>query len=76
MPESLALQWLGLCSLTAKGPSSIPGQGTKIPQAAGTAEKNNNNKEKEKEIKRNAICLPRGICELLAATVGLLVMLP
>ena len=31
--NSLAVQWLGLCTLTAEGPVSIPGQGTKIPQA-------------------------------------------
>ena len=29
-----AFQWLGLCTSTAAGPGSIPGQGTKIPQAA------------------------------------------
>ena len=29
----LAVQWLGLHTLTAKGPGSIPGRGTKIPQA-------------------------------------------
>ena len=29
--NSLAVQWLGLCTLTAEGPGSIPGQGTKIP---------------------------------------------
>ena len=32
--NSLAVQWLGLCALTAKGPGSIPSRGTKIPQAA------------------------------------------
>ena len=32
--NALAVQWLGLCALTAKGPSSVSGQGTKIPQAA------------------------------------------
>ena len=31
--NSLVVQWLGLCVFTAKGPGSIPGQGTKIPQA-------------------------------------------
>ena len=31
---SLAVQWLGLHGLTAEGPGSIPGWGTKIPQAA------------------------------------------
>ena len=29
----LTVQWLGLHSSTAGGPGSIPGQGTKIPQA-------------------------------------------
>ena len=27
------VQSLGLCALTAEGPGSIPGRGTKIPQA-------------------------------------------
>ena len=31
--KSLAVQWLGLHALTADGLDSIPGQGTKIPQA-------------------------------------------
>ena len=31
--ESLAVHWLGLHGLTAKGLGLIPGQGTKIPQA-------------------------------------------
>ena len=30
--NSLAVQWLGLRAFTAKGPGSIPGRGTKIPQ--------------------------------------------
>ena len=29
----LAVQWLGLCALTAEGPGSTPGGGTKIPEA-------------------------------------------
>ena len=28
--NSLAVQWLGFVSFTVEGPSSIPGQGTKI----------------------------------------------
>ena len=28
--NSLVVQWLGLCTFTAEGPDSIPGQGTKI----------------------------------------------
>ena len=31
--NSLAVQCLGLCAFTVKGLGSIPGQGTKIPQA-------------------------------------------
>ena len=31
--NSLAVQWLGICAFTAESPSSIPGWGTKIPQA-------------------------------------------
>ena len=31
--------WLGLCTFTAEGPGSIPGQGTKILQAARRAQK-------------------------------------
>ena len=42
--NSLVVQWLGLCTFTAEGPGSIPGQGAKIPQAK---------KKKEKKRKRN-----------------------
>ena len=31
--NSLAVQWLGLCILTAKGQGLIPGQGAKLPEA-------------------------------------------
>ena len=31
--NSLVVQWLGLSAFTGEGPSSIPGWGTKIPQA-------------------------------------------
>ena len=31
--NSLMVQWLRLSAFTAEGPGSIPGQGTKIPQA-------------------------------------------
>ena len=37
--EFLAVQWLGLCALTAEGPGSIPGRGTKIPQAVWCSQK-------------------------------------
>ena len=30
----MAVQWLGLHAFTAECPGSIPGRGTKIPQAA------------------------------------------
>ena len=35
----MAVQWLGLCALTAEGPGSIPDGRTKIPQAAQRAAK-------------------------------------
>ena len=38
--NSLAVQWLGLLALTAEGPGSIPGPGTKIPQATQRGQKN------------------------------------
>lgn len=31
--NSPEIQWLGLPALTSKGPDSVPGQDTKIPQA-------------------------------------------
>ena len=34
---SLTVQWLGLLTFTAEGPGSIPGRGTKIPQATWCA---------------------------------------
>ena len=33
------VHWLGLCTLTAKGPGSVPGQETKIPQAMWYSQK-------------------------------------
>ena len=33
------VQWLGLRAFTAEGPGSVPGQGTKIPQAARHGQK-------------------------------------
>ena len=38
--NSLAVQWLGLCAFTAEGTGSIPGWGTKIPQATWGSQKN------------------------------------
>ena len=37
--NSLAVQWLGHGAFTAEGAGSIPGQGTKIPQAAAQPKK-------------------------------------
>ena len=37
--NSLVVQWLGRCSFTAEGAGSIPGWGTKIPQAMGCGQK-------------------------------------
>ena len=37
--NSLAVQWLGLCALTAEGLGSIPGRGTKTPQATWRGQK-------------------------------------
>ena len=34
LANTLAVQWLGLHAFTAEGPSSVPGWGTKIIQAA------------------------------------------
>ena len=40
--NSLVVQWLGLRAFTTEGAGSIPGQGTKIPQAT----RRNQNKKK------------------------------
>ena len=37
--NSLLVQWLRLGTFTAVGPGSIPGRGTKIPQAAWHGQK-------------------------------------
>ena len=44
----LAVQWLGLHAFTAKGAGSIPGWGTKIPQAAPGGQKRKKKIGKEK----------------------------
>ena len=38
--NSLVVQWLGLHAFTAEDLGSIPGQGTKIPQAMQCGQKN------------------------------------
>ena len=43
---SLAIQWLGLYTFTAKGLGSIPGRGTKIPQVVQDGQK----KKEEKTL--------------------------
>ena len=37
--NSLAVQWLGLHAFTAKGLGSVPGRGTRIPQAVRCGQK-------------------------------------
>ena len=45
MGNSLGVQWLGLRSITAESPGSIPGWGTKIPQAVWLGQKNKKEKK-------------------------------
>ena len=45
--NSLVVQWLGLRAFTAMGPGSIPGQGTKILQAAWRGQKLKKTKTKK-----------------------------
>ena len=45
--NSLGVQWLGLHAVTAKGPGSIPGQGTKIPHATWCGQKKNRLRKKK-----------------------------
>ena len=47
--NSLAVQWLGLHALTAKGPGSIPGWGMKIPQATRHSQKKKKKKSFDKD---------------------------
>ena len=67
----LVVQWLGLCTLTAEGPGSIPGQGTKILQAAQCDKKQNNNKQENNFspflfscFSSTSLFLCWGICQL------------
>ena len=46
--NSLAVQWLGLCTFTAEVPGSTPGWGTNIPQAV--------QRGKKKKKKDNSMC--------------------
>ena len=56
--NSLAVQGLGLRALTAEGPGSTPGQGTKIPQASGHGQKKQKNKKKRRFIVLSYAHLP------------------
>ena len=52
--NSLAVQWLGLCALTAEGLGSIPGWGTKIPQAMWCGQKKAKKKKNgQKDLSRH-----------------------
>ena len=45
--NSLAVQWLGFCTLTAEGLGSIPDLGTKIPQAVQWSPQNTHTHQKQ-----------------------------
>ena len=47
--EVLVVQWLELCTFTAKGPVLIPGQGTKTPTNSDVARKQKRTVGKLKE---------------------------
>ena len=49
---SLVVQWLRLHASPEGGLSSIPGQGTQIPHAAGCGQNNNNNKKQTPKFSR------------------------
>ena len=44
------VQWLGLLAFAAKGLGLIPGQGTKIPQAARHSQREKKKKKKESRV--------------------------
>ena len=51
--NSLVFQWLGLWAFTAKGLGSVPGWGTKIPQATKCGKKKKNTQKNTKNPKPN-----------------------
>ena len=51
--SSLGLQWLGLRTYSAGHTGSIPGRGTKIPQACGTAKEILKKKKAEEKFKKS-----------------------
>ena len=54
--DFLVVQWLGLRASTALSAGSIPGRGTKIPQATC----HNQMKERERRVKRQVIRVGEG----------------
>ena len=48
--NSLIVQWLGLHSLTARGPGLIPGHGTKIPHHSIAKKRNTPKQNKNSQI--------------------------
>ena len=51
--NSLVVQWLGLHAFTAEGASSIPGRGTKIPQAMQRSQKQKQTQTNRQNRKQN-----------------------
>ena len=47
--NSPVANWLGLGAFTAEGVGSIPGRGTKIPQAGQCSQKKKNDHDKKKK---------------------------
>ena len=65
-------QWLGLCTFTAEGPGSIPGLGTKIPQATwcGKKEKKKKNPSVFPDLVQSEQCpeaFSLGLCEFFVS---------
>ena len=46
--NSLVVQWLGLWALNVEGPGSVPGWGTRVPQATQRSQQNKQNETKKK----------------------------
>ena len=55
--NSLVVQWLGVRALTAEGPVSMPGQGTKIPQAVWHGQKETKQKNKKQTVLFTVSCV-------------------
>ena len=60
--NSLVVQWL-LCAFTNKGPGSVPGQGTMIPQATWFGKKK---KKSKRHCTKDSILLGRAMWTALA----------